>query len=325
MGSAQVSTAEAPGSDVEAMLAILREHELRAETTITAELRAHLGCAQIRLESGFLEAKPLPYQVLVRRIDLDPQGLTEPTQGIVKFSPRRFSPATYDSLQLGTPLYYRGYDGEGSGIRDQDEAVYVESLHSFFGKYNPEALAMLGTWSGTFTVGKRKVTWEAKTSGSVTYQMNDRWIYCTARHPRSRSERALMQNKFDGDCMTALGAPSEFARELGSAFAQLSSGPKVSLGKWFYQLQHDMMLTETPLKRIVYVCHGPVVYTDNAESLIEAVPLPYRAAAVPFVKGTDYADQREYRFAISTIGTPTENLLAVPITTKLCSLSRTVN
>ena len=320
-----MSTAEAPGSDIEAMLAILREHGLRAETAITAEVREHLGCAQIRLESRFLEAKPLPYQVFVRRVGLDPRGLTEPAQGIVKFSPRRFSPATYDSLQLGTPLYYRGYDGEGSGIRDEAEAVYVESLRSVFAKYNPEALAMIGTWSGTFTVGNRKVTWEVKTSGSVTYQTNDSWIYCTARHPRSRSERALMQSKFDGDCMTALGAPSEFARELGSAFAQLSPSPKVSLDEWFYQLQHDTMLTETPLKRIVYVCHGPVVYTDNPESLIETVPLQYRAAAVPFVKGADYADQREYRFAVSTIGTPTENLLAVPITTKLRSLPRIVN
>ena len=67
---------------MEAILAILREHGFRGETAITPELREHLGCAQIQLESGFVEAKPLPYQVLVRRIDLDPQRLTEPSQGI---------------------------------------------------------------------------------------------------------------------------------------------------------------------------------------------------------------------------------------------------
>ena len=162
-------------------------------------------------------------------------------------------------------------------------------------------------------------------SGSVRYQMDGSWLYCTAFRPGSRSERALMQSRFDGDCMTALGEPSEFARELGSAFAQLSPGPKVSLGEWFHQLQYEMLRSQTPLNRIVYVNHGPVMYTDDAESVIEAVPLLYRSAVVPFVKGIDYADQREYRFSVSTIGTPIENLQTVPITTNLRSLSRIVN
>ena len=120
------------------MLPLLREHELRAEIAITAELREHFGCAQIRLESGFVEAKPFAYQMLVRQVDLDPQRSTGPSQSIVKFSPRRFSLATYESVQLGTPQYYRECEGEGSGIQDQDEAVYKESLHGFFGKYNPK-------------------------------------------------------------------------------------------------------------------------------------------------------------------------------------------
>ena len=321
----KVSTVETPGSDVEAMLTVLREHGLRAEITITSELREQLGCTQIRLESGFLEAKPFPSQVFVRRVDLDPARPTEPSQGIVKFSPRRFSLVTYRSLQLGTPEYYRGYEGEGSGIQDRDEAVYEESLHSFFGKYNPEAVAMLGTWSQTVSAGKTMLTCEITVSGSVTYQVNGSWLYCTSLHPRSTSERALMQSEFDGDCMTALGEPSTFARELGSAAAQMSPGPEVSREEWFHQLQHEMLRSRTPFQRIVYVCHGPVIYTDHPESLIEAVPLLSRAAAVPFVKGTAYADQREYRFAVSTIGTPTANLLSVPVTTQLCSLTRIAN
>lgn len=211
-----MSTLETPGSDPEAMLTVLRKHGLRAEIAITSELREHLGCMQIRLESRFLEAKPFPSQVLIRRVDLDPVRSTEPSQGVVKFSPRRFSPATYRSLQLGTPEYYRGYEGEGSGIHDRDEAVYEESLHSFFGKYNPEAAAMLEAWSQTVSVGKTILKCEVTVSGSVTYQVNSSWLYCTAFHPRSRPERVLMQSEFDGNCMTALGEPSRFARELGT-------------------------------------------------------------------------------------------------------------
>ena len=321
----EVSTVETPGSDADAMLEILRERELRAEIAVTAELREHLGCTQIRLESGFMEAKPSPSQVFVRRVDLDSQRSTDPSQGIVKFSPRKFSPATYGSLQLGTPQYYREYEGRGCGIQDQHEAVYKESLHSYFGKYNPDALAMLETRSETFTTGRTTLTANVALSGSVTYKVNGSWLFCTAFHPRSQSERALIQSQFDGNCMTALGEPSEFARELGSAFAQLSPGPKVSREEWFHKLQHQMLRSHTPFKRTVWVSHGPVVYTDDAESLIEAVPLLHRAVAVPFIKRADHVDQREYRFSVSTIGTPAEKLLAVPITPQLRSLSRIVN
>jgi len=325
MAERKVRTMETPGSDVEAMLTVLREHGLRAEITITSELREHLACVQIRLESGFIEANPVPSLVFVRRVDLDPAPSTEPSQGVVKFSPRRFSLATCDSLQLGTPEYYRGYEGEGSGIQDEDEGVYEESLHSFFAKYNPEAVAMLGTWSQMVATGKTKLTCEVTASGSAMYQVNDGWLYCTAFHPRSQSERASMQDKFDGTCITALGEPSKFAGELGSAVAQMSPGPEVSLEEWFHQLQHEMLRSQTPFQRVVHVYHGPVVYTDHAESLIEAVPLLYRSAAVPFVKATAYAAQREYRFAVSTIGTPTATLLSVPVTPRLQSLSRIVN
>ena len=125
--------------------------------------------------------------------------------------------------------------------------------------------------------------------------------------------------------MTALGEPSSFARELGSAFAQISPTPRVSLDEWFWRVQHDMLHSQTPFEQIAHVYHGPVVYTDHAESLIEAVPLQFRAAAVPFVKRSDYTTQREYRFAVTTIGTPTENRLAVPITTQLRSLCTIVD
>ena len=98
------------------MLAMLRQHGLCAETVISAELREYLDCEQIRLETGFVEAKPLLYRVFVHRVDLDLQRLPEASDSLVKFSQRKFSPASCASLQLGTPPYYRGYEGEASSI-----------------------------------------------------------------------------------------------------------------------------------------------------------------------------------------------------------------
>ena len=64
-----------------------------------------------------------------------------------------------------------------------------------------------------------------------------------------------------------------------------------------------------------------VVYTDNPEPLIEAVPLHRQAAAIPFVKSPDYAPQQEYRFAVSTIGEPAQETLLVPTTPELRALA----
>ena len=77
--------------------------------------------------------------------------------------------------------------------------MYKESLRSYFGKYNPEALPMLGPWYETSPVGEADLTWEVTASGSVTYEVNDRWLYCAAFHPRSASERELTQSQLDGD------------------------------------------------------------------------------------------------------------------------------
>ena len=75
----------------------------------------------------------------------------------------------------------------------------------------------------------------------------------------------------------------------------------MSLDERFDQIQHDVMRAETPFQRMVWVTHGPVVYSDNAEPLIEAVPLLHRAAAVPFIKSLDYAHQGEYRFTLQML------------------------
>ena len=69
------------------------------------------------------------------------------------------------------------------------------------------------------------------------------------------------------------------------------------------------------------VTHGPVVYADDAEPLIESVPLPQRSTVVPFVKSLDYAHQREYRFTVSIIGKPNQETLLVPATPELRRLA----
>lgn len=297
----------------------LRFHGIRIESPITDEMREHLDSSPIRMESSFLEAKPHLYQVMVRRIDLDPGRAWEPPGSVVKFSKREDGLVRSDTVKLATAEHYRTYEGGGAGVRDADEGVYRRRI----GFHEKWALADSDLWV------------EAEGSVSATYQTDDAWLYCTSLPPRSRRERVALENEFEADCMTVLGHPATVARELGSAFAQMSPGPKVSLDDPFHQLQHRMLpeqssvqvysrnhqMPKSPLERMIWVTHGPVVYTDNPEPLIEAVPLHRQAAAIPFVKSPDYAPQQEYRFAVSTIGEPAQETLLVPTTPELRALA----
>ena len=250
-----------------------------------------------------MEGKPRPCLILVRYISLERPAPHGPADSVVKCSRWEHALPDAGSVQMATAQHYRDYDGEGPGTKDEQEATYVKSLLSHLEKRGPEAAARFQLRNG-------------HVSGSVTYQVDSQWLYCTSLHPRSAIERASLLSEFDADCMTDLGDPSTLARELGSAVGQMTPTPAVVLDG-FHQLQLGTLRTQSASDRIVRVCHGPVVYTDDAERLIEAVPLLHRASAVPFVKRLTFAPQREYRFTVSTIGTPAYGALLVPATPKL--------
>jgi len=129
-----------------------------------------------------------------------------------------------------------------------------------------------------------------------------------------------MYREFEANCCTRFEDPVALAREIGSAFAQMSPAPPTVLYERFHHVQESMLRNRSSFDQIVHVRHGPVVYTDEAEDLIESVPLHLRSAAVPFVKSAEYAYQREYRFTVSTIGSPARDVLRVPVTSELRSL-----
>lgn len=290
----------------EELFEILRADGSRAEAAVPPELQEVSDCAEMRLQSAFIEAKPHPCLVLVHKVELDASRAGSTPTCVVKYTPERHSPALSDNVKLGTARYYRGYGGEAPGIRDEREARYVESLRSTLEEWNPDALT--GDW------------WRFVTDGSVTYQGDGSWFYCAALPPRSPPEPAAMEQEFGADCMTDLGEPAGFARELGSAFAQKLPAPPVTLDEWFHLLQDRWLRSQSNFERVVHVHHGHVVYSDDYEELVKPVPFQHRARVFPFVKRSGYAHQREYRFTVSTIGKAAQDELLVPVTDQLRDL-----
>ena len=306
--------------EAEAFVSAIREQRLRAELSIPKELSEDLDCEQMNLESAFMEAKPEVTMVSVHRVELAQSDLKEGLSSVVKYSPARLASARSEHLKIATARHYREFKGGGPGVRDERDAVYQQTLRSFLERRNPDAIPLLSPLSTTVTAESQDYTVEVVPGGTVNRSADGQWIYCTSLEPRTNDERTQMFEEFDADCMTRFQGPTELARELGSAFSQISSELPVTLDSVFEQCQISAMKNRSPFDRIVHVFHGPVAYTDDPERLIEPIPTRLQASAVPFLKSPDFAHQREYRFTISTIGTPAKDVLLVPVTAELKAL-----
>ena len=122
---------------------------------ITDEARSLLGCEGIALESGFvtldemgqspdplalLAADPDSWfaacgdaiMIFVGYVDLQ-SGRSTPfaPQRVVKFSEHRHAIPQAEKLKLGTPNYYREYEGHADGVRDEMEASQSEDMVKF--------------------------------------------------------------------------------------------------------------------------------------------------------------------------------------------------
>ena len=244
-------------------------------------------------ESAFIESDPTKALVLVYRVDLTGSRL-KALLPVVKFSKREHAIPNPEAtcIQLATPSYYREYEGsEGNkGIRDEKEAQYERR-------------------------------WEASNvSWKMTLGRKDFWMFCTSVQPPTDWELRKMRDKFEYDCATTIANPSEFAKELGSAFAAYSEWSDVRLSPLDNVLRQS--LPPEVGDKVVWVYHGPVVYQRNPATVIEAFPEDKQAAVVPFVKRDQFSDQREYRFTVLIHGEPKEPKFPLPISTALRHLAK---
>ena len=265
---------------------------------LAPSLDAQFGCEQFRPQFEFLFTAPRPCPVLVREARLDPRLAAVALGSVVKFSPSRYSLATHDALKLATPEHYRSFEGDGDGIKDPGDAVYKRSVHRYLDRWNSAAL--------------RRTPHAPEISGTMTYRNDASWLFCTSLLPRSSPELRALKADFDADCTTEIADTSTFARQLGSSIAQMSSDLAVThddTTEWIQQ----RLLRLHGVEQIVRVDHGQVTYCNDVERVVDAVPLQHRAAAIPFVKQLRFDHQREYRFTVTVVGTPAQDVLLVPV------------
>ena len=245
------------------------------------------------LESVVTESDSTRARVLVYHVDSIGSRLNTAPPPVVKFSERQHAILEATQIQLATPSYYRKYEESESnkGIRDEKEAQYEKRTDMETFRDESKLPALTGA---------------SDVSLKLAYAVDDFWMFCTSVKPPTDWELQEMRREFEYDCVTTIANPSEFAKELGAAFAAYSERSADHLnfqGKLLWQLRPPA----------VCVYHGPVVYSDDSAKEIEDLPKERQAAMIPFFKRTQFSNQREYRFTISINGGPGKPKVFLPI------------
>ena len=243
-----------------------------------------------------------------------PRGLSPSVGKVVKFSKRRYAPCQAKKLRLATPSYYRDQETLPPGIADPDENTLRRNAtvwaRNHFSNDSVEIKVTLSSFS-------------------------EPWVYCASHLPSHRVSwdlKTTFSNEYGYDAATEIKDVDAFAMWLGIDFAlQIDKGKHLNLGglnTWAYKAssystnlwQQDGMQN---IDTFVHVCHGPVHYEDESSVIAtndDWVDI-HGAVRACFTKRTEFADQSEYRSAVSTLGTPNNKVLEMDVSEELRELT----
>ena len=231
--------------------------------------------------------------ILLYRLDFRPWRAATVGE-VVVFSERRYAPDRTEKLQLATPRYYRDRVDLQPGIHDPDDGTLTKDA-------SPWIVAFSGT----------------KVEASLTFGSYDEpWVYCASHYGTNRELRRLKSEfdaKYGYSVATRIIDPNSFAAWLGVDFVLGFDKTKdVSLNpieKIYFTLSHfaaRFVEGYIPFGPVVHVYYGPVNYEDVSGRVDQQDQCfdPNAGPRACFTKKLSFADQNEYRFAVSTHGTP---------------------
>lgn len=251
--------------------------------------------------------------ILVHRVDYRPR-LSPNIGKVVKFSKRCYAPCRAEKLRLATPSYYRDQKSLPPGIADPDENKLRKNATPWMRNRFP---------SGSI---------EMK---AVFSSFSESWVYCASHlsHYRtSRNLKASFSEEYDYDSATEINDVDAFAMWLGIDFAlqvdkdkHLKLGILDTLAYWKSSYSTNLGQKEgvQNIDTVVHVYHGPVHYEDESGVIATNDDWAdiHGAVRAYFTKRTEFEDQSEYRFSVSTPGTPRDEIFELDISEDLRQLT----
>ena len=275
---------------------------MRTTFTITDDIRKELECRGLALETVFMDDGSPDTLVMVFQVQPLP-GASPANPAVVKFSKSEFAIPVAEEIQLGTLRYYREYEGEGEGIRDEMEGRFQEDITQTVSRHMGRS-----GWRGSF-------------SAKAIMGVEDQWVFCTSVVPK-RVSIGQLGKRFSYECGTQILEPGAFAKELGTVFASHTSWDDVRLASHQRFLQSIASLGD--IRRTIRVYHGAVCYPADSAEVVRAFPENHQPEIAPFLKRPDFKWEREYRFVVNLLGEPQAKKLRLPITAELRGLASVV-
>ena len=252
------------------------------------------------------------HMICVHKVDYRPRQTN--VREVVKFSKICHAPYRSEKLRLATPSYYRDQESLPQGIADPNEnKLRKNATHLMCNRFpNSDVEAYFG-WSSFI----------------------EPWMYCAAHLPRYgvyRELKAKFSDEYNYDAATEIKDVDAFAMWLGIDYAlQIDKGKYQNMDGLNPLISLAINISPNLWKlgdlqnidSVVHVYHGPVHYEDEAgiiatnDDLVD-IHIPERAC---FTKRTEFEDQSEYRFAISTPETPEDKELWLDVSEDLRELT----
>ena len=255
--------------------------------------------------------------IMTSYIDLRPPGNRTPITGLIRGCERKYALEDCETIMVSTPSRFREYGEElildvqeglareESVVTTQDTAV--ESTRQRAVSQLNEALELLDT-SMRLTHSESNTKTNTDTASKSFTYAKEWWVFCTSLQPATDDWEAWSGTlPKDYDHVSVIGQPAKFAQALANMVAD-QLGPRLSEGSMTNST--GGVETEETKHKTQWVLHGPVVYTDSVYNLLEGITnSEHRIAAQMFVKGREYAAQKEYRFVILNEGAEEETVI----------------
>lgn len=247
--------------------------------------------------------------VCVHRLDPRPRSAGA-VGDVVVFSETGYAPGRTEALQLATPRHYREREDLAPGIRDEHDGTLTRDG---------------SRWAASVAGGAVSATLQFVSS-------EEPWVYC-ASHCRLAGDLERLRHEFEDrygySAATRIGDVDAFAAWLGVDFAlgfdrtrDVSLGPLDEIA-YARSAWGGSRWGSRPIETFVHVYHGPVNYEDTS-GRVDRQEHWFDPSAAPlawFTKKTGFASQSEYRFAVSTPGSPVADRHYVTVSPELRSLT----
>ena len=239
---------------------------------------------------------------------------------LAKASEPRFDLRTADSVRLSRPGVFRE-TGEVL-VKDEQEGRARTSTRETT-EEPTEATSQMGRRARALNAGLRlchaklsaNSTMRAESTNTATSAVTfgkDWLIYCTSLGPEAGEEDAWRRTFPKNYTSVALiYRPTQFAYALGLGVCEHigATGKPAPMKGTFTGFKTSEVHRTSQI-----VLHGPVLYVDDPYRCIaEAEPGWAQICSMIFVKSREYSTQKEYRFAMLSIGPETGEVFDLPV------------